>query len=567
VASDDRRVSALDRFFASYYRLRPVNATFTGIHDFDHLLPDWSPEGLSAARHEMSDLRRELAAAGLGVLDREAIESRDWVAIDGALADSFLEIELAELSTLRFQRGNLSLAIGEALFGVIALMTRRFDSIEVRGANAAVRLRAFPLFLVGVRRTLEDVTILDGWRERVLRECDGGQLLLNQIEAWLEAENAPASIRADARVGVAVARESLAWFRSLTLSLPVPTVHDTHYAAGPPFLDALLRRGHWVDASQTSLRWEAREAFEAELERLRQTIEHAGARDWREVQERLAGRHPTTEGFAQAFEDTWQACRALAEERNLVTWPERPVRYVPMPPWTQEAASRLYYLFYRSPAPFDDAPETESMIAPVDTLPDDKARDALLRSWNDSVIKLNHVVHHGAIGHHVQNWHARRAPSRIGQIAAVDCANRIGMFCGGTMAEGWACYATDLMEEADFFTPLERVAQQHTRLRLLARAIVDLELHGGRMTFDDAVAIYTDAIGLSLTAARAEVVKTSMFPGTAVMYWLGTRTIKQLREARQQALGSAFSLRDFHDELLSFGSIPIALGAKLMTHI
>ena len=47
------------------------------------------------------------------------------------------------------------------------------------------------------------------------------------------------------------------------------------------------------------------------------------------------------------------------------------------------------------------------------------------------------------------------------------------------MAEGWACYATDLMEELGFLTPLERSPQQHTRVRMLARAIVDIELHAG----------------------------------------------------------------------------------------
>ena len=81
----------------------------------------------------------------------------------------------------------------------------------------------------------------------------------------------------------------------------------------------------------------------------------------------------------------------------------------------------------------------------------------LLEANNDSVLKLNHVVHHGGIGHHVQNRHAFRVGSRIGQVAAVDCASRIALFCGGTMAEGWACYATDLMSEAGFLTPLEHM--------------------------------------------------------------------------------------------------------------
>ena len=46
-------MTALQAFFESYYRLRPVNATFTGIHDHDACLPDWSPEGLESAVDEM----------------------------------------------------------------------------------------------------------------------------------------------------------------------------------------------------------------------------------------------------------------------------------------------------------------------------------------------------------------------------------------------------------------------------------------------------------------------------------------------------------------------------------
>ena len=56
----------LDAFFESYYRLRPVNATFTGVHEHDHRLPDWSPDGLAAALDEMRRLRASLEAAGEG---------------------------------------------------------------------------------------------------------------------------------------------------------------------------------------------------------------------------------------------------------------------------------------------------------------------------------------------------------------------------------------------------------------------------------------------------------------------------------------------------------------------
>jgi uncharacterized protein (DUF885 family) len=186
-----------------------------------------------------------------------------------------------------------------------------------------------------------------------------------------------------------------------------------------------------------------------------------------------------------------------------------------------------------------------------------------LRATNTSVITLNHVVHHGAIGHHVQNHYACNGASEIGRVAAVDCASRIGMFLGGTMAEGWACYATDLMDEVGFLTPEESLSQQHTRARLLARAVVDIGLHGGSLTFDQAVAVYRDRVGLPPEAATAEACKNTMFPGTAVMYWLGTDGLHRLRRERERIEGAAFSPRRFHDRVLSFGSIPVPLLADV----
>jgi uncharacterized protein (DUF885 family) len=238
---------------------------------------------------------------------------------------------------------------------------------------------------------------------------------------------------------------------------------------------------------------------------------------------------------------------------------------VPLPAWIREAAPHLYYLLYRSPAPFDPPAVDQCAIPAIDSAMPAEARDQRLRAANASVIKLNHVVHHAALGHHVQNWYAARAASRVGRYAATDGASRIAMLCGGTMAEGWACYATDLMAETGFLTPLELVAEEHSRLRQLARAIVDIELHQGTMSFDAAVAFYAGQVGMAEGAARAEACKNAMFPGGAIMYWLGTSGIHGLRSEMQRALGPRFSPRRFHDRLLSYGAIPVPLVAELMT--
>ena len=99
---------------------------------------------------------------------------------------------------------------------------------------------------------------------------------------------------------------------------------------------------------------------------------------------------------------------------------------------------------------------------------------------------------------------------------------------------------------------------------MLARAIVDIELHTGLIALPDAVRFYETHVGMSADVARAEATKNSMFPGTALMYWLGTEGIHDLRRECAAALGKAFSLRRFHDTLLALGAIPIAAARPLV---
>jgi len=312
----------------------------------------------------------------------------------------------------------------------------------------------------------------------------------------------------------------------------------------------------------------ARDQFARGEVRLADGAAAFGARPPAEALAGLADLHPPAESYYDRFGEVWAESRAAAEAHGLLTWPDWPVRYVPQPPWAREAAPHLYFLPYRSPAPYDHTPVVDYLVPPIEPeLPPDE-REQRLRTTNDSVIKLNHVVRHGGIGHHVQNWHAARAASRIGRVAAVDCASRIAMLCGGTMAEGWACYATDLMDEIGFLTPLERYSLQQARLRLAARAIVDVNLHTGRFDVDGATAFYRDRVGMAPGAARAEAVKNSMFPGGAVMYLIGTDLIHALRRDLAAREGAAFDLRRFHDRFLAHGSVPVSLiGATMRGEI
>jgi hypothetical protein len=541
-------MTVLREFFDSYYRLRPVNATFTGIHDHDDRLPDWSPEGLDAAIAEMRAVSATLEA-GRGDSSLGDVRTRDR-----ELAISFLDLQIAEHEGPHFQRGNPSLAAGEATFGVISLMTRPFASAESRAEAAIGRLIATPGFLQGATKSIAN-GVPDEWRTKTLRECDGADKLLSiGIDRWITLEGFSPALAGRLSEAARAAQEGFAAFRNWLVG--APTAPASRLTAGPEFFGLCLTRGHWCRRDRSELAREAGDALEQALSGLDARARTLSPGGWADVQQRLTNDHPEISDYLPAYQRAWDACRRLSQDRQLVTWPDYPIQYVPIPVQTRDAAPFLYYLFYRSPAPFDRLTSHDYVVTPIDATMSAEERQRRLRATNNSVITLNHVVHHGAIGHHVQNYYAYRGESEIGRVAAVDCASRIGMFLGGSMAEGWACYATDLMDECGLLTDEMSLAQQHTRARLLARAVVDLGLHGGTLTLDQAAAIYRDRVGMPGDAARAEVCKNSMFPATAVMYWLGTDGIHHLRREHAH---ECVSLCAFHDRLLSFGSIPVPL--------
>ncbi|MGH2404637.1 MAG: DUF885 family protein [bacterium] len=528
-----------------------MSATFIGVHDHDARLPDWSEHGAGDALAGVEGLR-----ARFRTLPREPLAEAE--ALDRHLIEGMLDIYAWELTSHHFHRANPSLYTGEAIFGVIGLFLRAFAPLETRVETAVERMHAIPTLLNEGRQTLGRVP--RAWIERAIRDCTGARAFFEHgVEILIRDERIQ---NVQVRGAAAVAASAFRDFQAHLETVMLPRATDA-YACGGEALDLLVRRGHFLDWDAAAVSDLAQERMSSTEADLRARASEIGATSWREALVALADRHPEVDQYYGRYAAVWRAARRTAEDHGLLSWPEYPIRYVPQPAWAREAAPSLYFLFYRAPAAFDRVSVVDYLVTPVEAGMPSAEQERRLRATNDSVIKLNHVVHHGGIGHHVQNWHAYRAASQIGRVAAVDCANRIAMFCGGTMAEGWACYATDLMEEVGFLEPLERVAQTQSRLRMAARALADVKLHTGEWTLEEAAACYRERAGMSPEAAHVEAVKNSMFPAAALMYLVGTELIHRLRReltTRQRG----FDLCRFHDRFLSYGSVPVALIAAAM---
>ena len=127
------------------------------------------------------------------------------------------------------------------------------------------------------------------------------------------------------------------------------------------------------------------------------------------------------------------------------------------------------------------------------------------------------------------------------------------------MVEGWACYAQELMAEADgFYSLAEKLLLKQLERRNAASVLVDIDLHSGAWSLAEAERFYRDEAGFAPERIMAELVRNSMFPGSRLMYWTGLEAIRALR--RRWSGGT----QDFHDRLIAYGHVPIAAAADEM---
>lgn len=515
----------VDAFLAHHWKYRPVDATFMGAPGHDGRLPPAASATTSEERTEMEALFRRIAATdepkGLGDrLDRR-----------------FMLGELtARRAAPRSRFDNPAWYTGEAAFAVIGLLLPQ--SAPVRQEPLLDRLRAVPDFLSDAQGHLDGKPIPRRWAERARREAAAmAKFLRGDIKRHDEFDERWARPAEDAA-------------RAFTLfAAALKDVLDADPAVGEDYLALLMNEVHGLSLSPRKALLQAQAAFErmageieemaAATDRRKSAIEQIAA---------LSDIHPATAGEVPDSYRHWDE-RALVAGSGLVT-PARDygLDYRLMAPCFRNVAAALYFLFYRSPPALSAGRGSVYWITPYGG---DMA--AYLRANATATVKSIHAVHHGSIGHHTQNARARQAASRLARLAGTDCALGLAFLGSGTLVEGWACHVQDLLLEAPgFYTPAEALLQKQFERRNAASVIVDIKLHTGEWSSDQAMAFYRDEAGFAPNRVEAEVVRNSMLPGSRLMYWLGVEAIRDLRRRWHG------DVRVFHDTLLSFGHLPVA---------
>jgi uncharacterized protein (DUF885 family) len=120
------------------------------------------------------------------------------------------------------------------------------------------------------------------------------------------------------------------------------------------------------------------------------------------------------------------------------------------------------------------------------------------------------------------------------------------------------------MSELGYYDDEQRLIQLEWTLVRAARVVIDVGLHVNEMSFADAVKMLTDEVHLEKSLALSEVKRYTSTPAQPLSYLVGRQMIFDLRDRAKKRDGAGFSLKKFHADLLSHGTIPPGLVAREM---
>ncbi|MCW8832083.1 MAG: DUF885 domain-containing protein [Colwellia sp.] len=166
------------------------------------------------------------------------------------------------------------------------------------------------------------------------------------------------------------------------------------------------------------------------------------------------------------------------------------------------------------------------------------------------------TLHEAVPGHHLQGSIAKEMKN----VPLFRNRTYISAF-----GEGWGLYSEYLGIEAGIYqTPYQNFGRLTYEMWRACRLVVDTGMHTKGWSRQQAINYLADNTALSLHNVQTEVDRYISWPGQALSYKIGELTIKRLRQKAEKTLANDFDLRDFHDQILKNGSMPLSMLEKVI---
>ena len=519
-------------FFDLYWYLDPVAATQAGVPGHDDRYGRYSSAALSPHLAALKSIASALEETAVDDLEQE---------IDRTALLNEIRVMLRRFEKIKPQATNPEFWLSHLLGGLHHLLLSADRTPDEKALAAIGRLEDIPAFLDDLRATLEEPVRV--FVETAARMTDGGRLLIKELSTALGSQ---APLHAT-RLAMAAdqAREALSNFdANLDRWLEMGS---EHFAIGEDSFNFLLHYQHALrDTAPELWRYGLRlkEEIEQDLVNLATRLD-GGGRSWPELVEKLRSDHPASTELVDAYAKEMVRARDFVAEKALAPIPQAPLGVIPTPAFMRPV---IPYAAYDSPGAYSrDRTGWFYVTVPDPRLPEAQ-QERILRDHCRHELAAT-ALHEGYPGHHLQLVIAKEQASHV----------RKNLWTPLTV-EGWALYCEDMMGEEGFYASDQEMFFQ--RVHLLWRAVrilLDVGLHTRGMTREEAVDQMVKELHVERSNAEAEVRRYCAWPAYQLCYAVGRRELLRLRDDFRQAKGKDFSLRAFHDAVLPYGGLPVAL--------
>ena len=525
-------IAALRRIADEFYVWRnenfPVYSSDAGLHTWDNRLTDYSAAKISERAQHIRKLLDQVRAMPGAKWPKE--DRIDWM-----LFRAQLEGYEFGSRVLQSEKRDPQLYVGECSNGIFSLLKKEYDTPRNRALAATERLKQMPAMLAQGERNLQKPVKL--FAQLAIASARAMDPLFKDSLMTLARDLPPPEREAleKARDAALVAIHGFAdrlekRLPSMVDFAPMGAANYNYYLKHVLLLP--------LDAEQVAMLGRSELARYRALESL---LSDPALADPNPA--RSKNIPPDQESFLKAYESRQQEMIDFINERKLVTIPDYlgrfEIRQLP------EAFKPTSPGGFMNPPGLYDKDPTGFYFIPTYS---PQSKNFYIRASIEDPRPI--LGHEGIPGHFMQLSIANHLSNEIRRQHG-----------DGVFVEGWALYGEEMLMRTGLYP--ENSAAQGQILRLSryrsARIGVDVNLHTGKWSFEQAVQYFMEAGGLDREAAEGEAAGAASYPTQKITYIVGKWQIMNLLGRYRDKAGANYRLGQFHDDLIKNGSLPLSI--------
>src|SRR5438128_2257389 len=524
--------AALHKMADDYYAWRnenyPVRSSYAGLHTWDDRLTDYSPAKIAERAQHVHSLLEKVRAMKTDNWPKN--DRIDWILFRAQLEN----IDFGD-RILKSERTNPQVYVRECTDGIFSLLKKEYDTPRKRALAATARLKEMPALLKQGLSNLQGAVKL--YAQLAIQSARSIDPLLNKSLMALDVGLAPNEhddlIKARDAALTAVHSYADELEKRLPKMVDFAPMREANYNY---YLKHVLLLP--LDATQVEMIGRVELARYRALEALLPDPKLADPDP-----KRAARIPPDQESFLKAYESREAEMISFLKEHNLVSLPDYlgPFQIRQLP----EAFKPTSPGGFMNPPGVYDKDSTGFFFIPTYN---PESKNFYIRAAIEDPRPI--LGHEGIPGHFLQLSIANHLSDEIRRQHE-----------DSVFVEGWALSGEEMLMRTGLYPTNSAAQGQILRLSRYraARIGVDVNLHTGRRTFEQAVKYFMKAGGLDREAAEGEAAGAASSPTQKISYIIGKWQIMNLLGRYKDRQGENFRLGQFHDDLIKNGSLPVSV--------